>query len=78
MGLAGRRAGRVWRAADEVRRPGNICAKTATALPPAVDAATWQRELGALRIREKAATCGLDAIAARRRRLPLAARSAPA
>ena len=41
------------------------------ALPPVVDAATWQRELDALRIREKAATRELDAIAAQRRRLPM-------
>lgn len=41
-----------------------------TALPPIVDAQTWQAELDALRIREKAATRELDAIAAQRRRLP--------
>lgn len=41
------------------------------ALPPVVDADTWQRELDALRIREKAATRELDAIAAQRRRLPM-------
>lgn len=41
------------------------------ALPPVVDADTWQRELEALRIREKAATRELDAIAAQRRRLPM-------
>ena len=44
---------------------------TATALPPVVDAETWQRELDALRVREKAATRELDAIAAQRRRLPM-------
>ena len=44
---------------------------TSTALPPVVDADTWQRELDALRIREKAATRELDAIAAQRRRLPM-------
>src|SRR5215831_2618300 len=44
---------------------------TAAALPPIVDAATWQRELDALRAREKAATRELDAIAAQRRRLPM-------
>ncbi|GAA1726226.1 DUF899 domain-containing protein [Brachybacterium phenoliresistens] len=43
----------------------------ATALPPVVDAATWRRELDALRVREKAATRELDAIAAQRRRLPM-------
>lgn len=42
-----------------------------TALPPVVDTATWQRELDALRVREKAATRELDAIAAQRRRLPM-------
>ena len=42
-----------------------------TALPPVVDTDTWQRELDALRRREKAATRELDAIAAQRRRLPM-------
>ena len=41
------------------------------ALPTVVDAATWQRELGQLRAREKAATRELDAVAAQRRRLPM-------
>jgi len=41
------------------------------ALPPVADARTWQRELDALRAREKAATRELDAIAAQRRRLPM-------
>ncbi|MBC3191132.1 DUF899 family protein [Pseudonocardia sp. C8] len=41
------------------------------ALPPVVDTDTWQKELAALRIREKAATRELDAIAAQRRRLPM-------
>jgi predicted dithiol-disulfide oxidoreductase (DUF899 family) len=41
------------------------------ALPPVVDADTWQRELEELRRREKAATRELDAIAASRRRLPM-------
>ncbi len=44
---------------------------TTTALPPVVDAATWQRELAELRVREKAATRELDAVAAQRRRLPM-------
>ena len=44
---------------------------TTTALPPVVDADTWQRELDALRRREKAATRELDAVAAERRRLPM-------
>lgn len=39
--------------------------------PPTVDQATWRRELEALRVREKAATAELDAIAAQRRRLPM-------
>src|ERR1700719_5239711 len=41
--------------------------------PPVVDQETWQRELDALRVREKAATRELDAIAAQRRRLPMVA-----
>src|SRR6201981_3712181 len=44
---------------------------TAAALPPVVDADTWQRQLDPLRAREKAATRELDAIAAQRRRLPM-------
>lgn len=40
-------------------------------LPPVVDAASWRRDLDALRVREKAATRELDAIAAQRRRLPV-------
>ena len=44
---------------------------TAAVLPPVVDAGTWQRQLDALRAREKAATRELDAIAAQRRRLPM-------
>lgn len=43
------------------------------ALPKIVDAQTWQRELDELRVREKAATRELDAIAAQRRRLPMVA-----
>jgi predicted dithiol-disulfide oxidoreductase (DUF899 family) len=41
------------------------------AAPPAVDRATFQAELDALRIREKAHTREGDAIAAARRRLPM-------
>ena len=37
---------------------------TSTALPPVVDADTWEAALADLRIREKAATRELDAIAA--------------
>ena len=44
---------------------------TTPALPPVVDAATWQRELDALRVREKAVTRELDAVAAQRRQLPM-------
>jgi predicted dithiol-disulfide oxidoreductase (DUF899 family) len=44
---------------------------TTNALPRIVDAGTWQRELDALRAREKAATRELDATAAQRRRLPM-------
>src|SRR5919206_5351462 len=44
---------------------------TTSALPPVVDADTWQRQLDELRVREKAATRELDAIAAQRRRLPM-------
>ncbi|HEY9292092.1 MAG TPA: DUF899 family protein [Microlunatus sp.] len=39
--------------------------------PPVVDTDAWRRELDQLRIREKAATRELDAIAAQRRRLPM-------
>src|SRR5438067_13632089 len=46
-------------------------AMTTSALPPVVDAGTWQRQLDALRAREKAATRELDAIAAQRRRMPM-------
>jgi len=44
---------------------------SATALPPITDEATWRAELAELRVREKAATRELDAIAAQRRRLPM-------
>nr|WP_198928443.1 DUF899 family protein [Tersicoccus sp. Bi-70] len=44
---------------------------TPTALPPVVDADTWREQLDELRLREKAATHELDAIAAQRRRLPM-------
>jgi predicted dithiol-disulfide oxidoreductase (DUF899 family) len=46
---------------------------TTAGLPPVVDEQVWQRELEALRVREKAATRELDAIAAQRRRLPMVA-----
>lgn len=41
------------------------------ALPPIVPTDEWQAQLDALRVREKAATRELDAIAAQRRRLPM-------
>src|SRR6187397_1847085 len=41
------------------------------AIPQIVDRDTWEKELADLRIREKAATRELDAIAAARRRLPM-------
>jgi predicted dithiol-disulfide oxidoreductase (DUF899 family) len=44
---------------------------TTHALPPVVDADTWQHHLDELRVREKAATRELDAIAAQRRRMPM-------
>lgn len=44
---------------------------TESALPPIVDEDQWRKELDELRIREKAATRELDAIAAQRRRLPI-------
>src|SRR3954468_24512460 len=45
--------------------------QTTTALPPVVDRQTWQAALAEPRVREKAATRELDAIAAQRRRLPM-------
>lgn len=46
-------------------------APTPTALPPVTDEAQWREALAQLRVREKAATRELDAIAAQRRRLPM-------
>src|ERR1700727_2525960 len=45
--------------------------RTAAALPPVADQATYQAELDKLRIREKAHTREADTIAAARRRLPM-------
>ena len=45
----------------------------AIAVPAIVDQSTWESELAELRVREKAATRELDAIAAVRRRLPMVA-----
>ncbi|WP_285724329.1 DUF899 domain-containing protein [Psychromicrobium xiongbiense] len=42
-----------------------------TPFPPVVDQAQWKEQLDELRVREKAATRELDAIAAQRRRLPM-------
>ncbi|MHA3020450.1 DUF899 domain-containing protein [Mycobacterium sp. BMJ-28] len=44
---------------------------TTSAKPPVVDHQTWRAALDDLRVREKAATRELDAIAAARRRLPM-------
>ncbi|MEO5902099.1 MAG: DUF899 family protein [Ilumatobacteraceae bacterium] len=41
------------------------------AVPPIVDAQTWDAAVAELRVREKAATRELDAVAAARRRLPM-------
>ncbi len=43
----------------------------ASALPPVVSSQRWQQELDALRVEEKALTRRLDALAAKRRRLPM-------
>ncbi|GAB88908.1 hypothetical protein GORHZ_046_00580 [Gordonia rhizosphera NBRC 16068] len=40
-------------------------------MPSVVDGQTWREALAELRVREKAATRELDAIAAQRRRLPM-------
>lgn len=45
--------------------------RTSTALPPVATAEEWRDQLEQLRIREKAATRELDAIAAQRRRMPM-------
>ncbi len=55
---------------DESASPGGP-ATSAPGLPAAVDRATFQAELDALRVREKAHTREGDAIAAARRRLPM-------
>ncbi|WP_230208162.1 DUF899 family protein [Microlunatus sp. Gsoil 973] len=59
-------------AATTTTATGTTTATTSTtAMPPVVDTGAWRRELDALRVREKAATRELDAIAAQRRRLPM-------
>ncbi|HEU5160180.1 MAG TPA: DUF899 family protein [Streptosporangiaceae bacterium] len=54
----------------EVRGP-LAAATSAPSLPPVVDRATFEAEVDALRVREKAHTREGDAIAAARRRLPM-------
>src|SRR5258708_26597615 len=54
---------------DESTSPGGP-ATSAPSLPAAVDRATFEAEVAALRVREKAHTREGDAIAAARRRLP--------
>jgi predicted dithiol-disulfide oxidoreductase (DUF899 family) len=56
--------------ANDVGSPG-LAASAVPSLPAAVDRATFQAELDALRIREKAHTHEGDAIASARRRLPM-------
>ncbi|WP_372442997.1 DUF899 domain-containing protein [Mycolicibacterium baixiangningiae] len=51
--------------------PNRPMQDAAPALPPEADERTWRAALEELRIREKAATRELDAIAAQRRRLPM-------
>ena len=58
---------------DESSYPGGPAgAARAPGLPAAVDRAAFQAELDRLRVREKAHTREGDAIAAARRRLPMA------
>jgi predicted dithiol-disulfide oxidoreductase (DUF899 family) len=49
----------------------NLTGDDEPALPPLADRETWQGEIDALRVREKAHTRAGDAIAAARRRLPM-------
>jgi predicted dithiol-disulfide oxidoreductase (DUF899 family) len=55
----------------EIEAKGDRMSTKNTALPPVVDQQTWRAALDELRKREKAATRELDAVAARRRRLPM-------
>jgi predicted dithiol-disulfide oxidoreductase (DUF899 family) len=48
-----------------------------TGLPEVVDQAEWQKQLDAIRAKEKAATKALDALAGERRRLPMVKIEAP-
>jgi predicted dithiol-disulfide oxidoreductase (DUF899 family) len=62
----------VWRVAAIMKDESKNVAVTDTlGVPVVVDRATWQAELDALRVREKAHTREGDAIAAARRRLPM-------
>lgn len=56
---------------DGVNIRSGGCVAPSGGLPRIVGQTAWQRELDALRVREKAATRELDAIAAQRRRLPM-------
>ena len=51
--------------------PSTIENNQTDAVPPTVDQDTWEAALADLRVREKAATREMDAIAAARRRLPM-------
>jgi predicted dithiol-disulfide oxidoreductase (DUF899 family) len=62
----------MWRVAAIMKDESKNVAVTDTlGVPVVVDRATWQAELDALRVREKAHTREGDAIAAARRRLPM-------
>src|SRR5215475_9384389 len=57
---------------DVSKHLGPLAAATnALSLPATVDRETWQEQIAALRLREKAHTREGDAIAAARRRLPM-------
>jgi predicted dithiol-disulfide oxidoreductase (DUF899 family) len=53
------------------KKVGRLTAGTLDAAPPVVERATWEAQIAALRVREKAHTHEGDAIAAARRRLPM-------
>src|SRR3712207_4332609 len=56
---------------DVSKHLGPLAATNAPSLPATVDRETWQEQIAALRVREKAHTREADAIAAARRRLPM-------
>ena len=56
---------------DVSKHLGPLAATNAPSLPATVDRETWQEQIAALRLREKAHTRAGDAIAAARRRLPM-------